>query len=317
MPDRFPGVTRNTCSLHFAPFRTARVYVDKAKLLTWYLLRVTGLTGLLALKLVLLRLDLGLSCSVPGICVFTAHTYIPPRATAFCRVLLPTTCTQQKPPSNLPNTNKASDHHPIALTLSVWPCPASLNAPVHRAAFCDTLSRPPVSANTPSRPYTSKSAAGNSNNAYINTQQQSTSPARMAFAVPGMYPNNQSLQECDQQAGHVFHACRLSVPRPISYLKSPPPAPKATLTPKPTHTHTLARPLTTFLPNRAPATFAKHRRTRNRYLIRQPLLKQPLSQPRRLSRPPQCLAQELRYHTEQNVAQSLPRRLRIPTRSAN
>jgi len=37
MPDRFPGVTRNTCSLHFAPFRTARVYVDKAKLLTWYL----------------------------------------------------------------------------------------------------------------------------------------------------------------------------------------------------------------------------------------------------------------------------------------
>lgn len=76
------------------------------------------------------------------------------------------------------------------------------------------------------------------------------------------------------------------------------------------------RPLTNFLPFRAPATFAKHRRTRDRYLIRQPLLQQPLPQPRRLSRPPQCFSQELRYHTEQDVAQSLPRRFRLSTRSA-
>jgi hypothetical protein len=110
--------------------------------------------------------------------------------------------------------------------------------------------------------------------------------------------------------------------RPIPFSIPPAPVPSVcaqsyTLTHANTHAyaraHLPARPLTNPLPFRAPATFAKYRCTRDRHLIRQPLLKQPLPQPRRLSRPPQRFSQDLRYHTEQDVAQPLPRRLRIST----
>jgi hypothetical protein len=108
----------------------------------------------------------------------------------------------------------------------------------------------------------------------------------------------------------------IPIPLPTAYAQSYD-SPTSTSTPTPTHTHTFARPLTIFLPFRAPATFAKHRCTRDRHFIRQPLLKQPLPQPRRLPRPPQCFAQELRHQPKQNVAQSFPRRFRLPSRSSH
>lgn len=98
--------------------------------------------------------------------------------------------------------------------------------------------------------------------------------------------------------------------RPHHHLPPPPSSPTIiTLNPKPCD----------FPPSnptscRTPATLAKHRRSRERYLLREPLLKQSFPKPRRLSWPLQQFAEEFRHRRPQNVPEPLPRRRRLRTR---